>query len=73
MYSTTIPFELQLPDDVPFAFSVQALANRLEELTDRRKRREVRYPLARLLTLAVLAKLSGHSRLEPMADWAGRR
>jgi predicted transposase YbfD/YdcC len=73
MYSTTIPFELQLPDDVPFAFSVQALANRLEELTDQRKRRGVRYPLAILLTLAVLAKLSGHSRLEPMADWARLR
>jgi predicted transposase YbfD/YdcC len=73
MYSTTIPFELQLPDDVPFAFSVQALANRLEELTDRRKRRGVRYPLAVLLTLAVLAKLSGHSRLESIADWARLR
>lgn len=73
MYSTTIPFELQLPDDLPFAFSVQALANRLEELTDRRKRRGVRYPLAMLLTLAVLAKLSGHTRLEPMADWARLR
>jgi predicted transposase YbfD/YdcC len=73
MYSTTIPFQLQLPDDVPFAFSVQALAHRLQALTDKRKRRGVRYPLAVLLSLAVLAKLSGHSRLEPMADWARLR
>lgn len=73
MYSTTIPFDLQLPDEVPFAFSVQALANHLEELTDRRKRRGLRYPLTMLLSLAVLAKLSGHSRLEPLADWARLR
>ena len=73
MYSTTIPFDLQLPDEVPFAFSVQALANHLEGLTDRRKRRGLRYPLTMLLSLAVLAKLSGHSRLEPMADWARLR
>lgn len=73
MYSTTIPFQLQLPDDLPFAFSVQALAHRLQALTDKRKRRGVRYPLAVLLTLAVLAKLSGHSRLEPLADWARLR
>jgi len=33
----------------------------------------VRYPLAVLLTLAVLARLSGHTRLEPMADWARLR
>ena len=73
MYSTTIPFQLQLPDTLPFAFSVQALAHRLQALTDKRKRRGVRYPLAVLLTLAVLAKLSGHSRLEPLADWARLR
>ena len=51
MHSTTIPFELQLSDDLPFVFSVQALAHRPEELTDRRKPRGVRYPLPILLTL----------------------
>lgn len=73
MHSTTIPFDLHLSDDLPFVFSVQALANRLEEITDHRKPRGVRYPLAVLLTLAVLAKLSGHSRLESIADWARLR
>src|SRR3712207_381876 len=73
MHSTTIPFAVQLPDDVPFAFSVQALAERLVALTDKRKARGLRYPLAVLLTIAVLAKLSGHSRLEPLADWARLR
>jgi hypothetical protein len=56
MHSTTIPFAIQLPDDVPFAFSVQALAERLVTLTDKRKARGLRYPLAVLLTIAVLAK-----------------
>ena len=73
MHSTTIPFQLQLPDQVPFAFSILALAERLQRLSDRRKRRGLRYPLPVLLTLAVLAKLAGQSRLEPMADWTRLR
>jgi hypothetical protein len=42
----------------------------LTQLVDQRKRRGVRYPLAPLLTIAILAKLAGHSRLEDLADWA---
>jgi predicted transposase YbfD/YdcC len=70
MDSTTIPFTIQLPTDMSFAFSLQALVERLQTLTDKRKPRGVRYPLDVLLLVAVLAKLSGHSRLEAMADWA---
>lgn len=70
MDSTTLPFTIQLPSDLPFVFSLQALAERLQTLTDQRKARGVRYPLDVLLLVAVLARLSGHSRLEPMADWA---
>jgi predicted transposase YbfD/YdcC len=70
MDSTTIPFTIQLPTDMSFVFSLQALVERLQTLTDKRKPRGVRYPLDMLLLVAVLAKLSGHSRLEPMADWA---
>jgi hypothetical protein len=55
---------------MPFAFSLQALVERLQMLTDQRKARGVRYALDVLLLVAVLAKLSGHSQLEPMADWA---
>lgn len=73
MHSTTLPFSIQLPDDLPFAFSIQALAERLTTLVDKRKARGVRYPLAVLLTVAVLAKLAGHTRIEPMADWARLR
>lgn len=73
MNSTTLPFTLSLPEDVPFAFSLQALAAHLHSVPDLRDPRGVRYPLAPMLTLAVLAKLAGHSRLEALADWAKLR
>jgi predicted transposase YbfD/YdcC len=73
MHTTTIPFAIQLPCDVPFAFSLTELAAHLALLPDLRKRRGVRYPLSMLLTIAVLAKLAGQSRLEPIADWAQKR
>ncbi len=73
MNSTTVPFTLALPDDVPFAFSLDALAAHLQTVPDQRHARGVRYPLAPMLTLAVLAKLTGHSRLEALADWAKLR
>src|ERR687885_128121 len=73
MNSTIWPFALQLPADLPLLFSVQALAAHLATVPDRRKRRGRRYPLPPLLALAVLAKLAGQSRLEPLADWATLR
>ena len=73
MNSTILPACFQLPTDVPFAFSLQALAVHLQTVPDRRKRRGRRYPLPPLLTLAVVAKLAGHSRLEALADWAKLR
>lgn len=73
MDSTTIPFTIQLPEEMPFAFSVQALVDQLQTLTDKRKPRGIRYPLDILLLVAVLARLAGQSRLEPMADWARLR
>ncbi|MDW8215729.1 MAG: transposase family protein [Roseiflexaceae bacterium] len=73
MNSTTIPFTIQLPPDMPFAFSLQALYERLETVTDRRDPRGVRYPLPALLLIAVLARLAGYRRREPMAAWARLR
>ncbi len=73
MDSTTIPFTIQLPEEVSFVFSLQALIERLQTLTDKRKARGIRYPLDVLLLVAVLARLAGESRLEPMADWARLR
>ncbi len=73
MYCTTLPFAIPLPADVPFVFSIQALAACLATLVDQRRPRGVRYPLPALLTIAVLAKLAGASRVEALADWAQLR
>lgn len=70
MDSTTIPFTVQLPGTLPFAFSLTALLERFQTLTDGRKPRGLRYSLDVLLLVAVLARLSGYSQLEPMSDWA---
>lgn len=42
-------------------------------IPDQRRRRGVRYPLAVLLTIAVLAKLCGASQVHALADWARER
>lgn len=73
MQSTIHPFALPLPADVPFAVSIHAIAAQLTQLVDQRNPRGVRYPLAPLLTIAILAKLAGHSRVEALADWARLR
>jgi len=73
MHSTTLPFAVPLPDDLPFAFSLHALAHHLQTVPDRRKPRGIRYPLPVLLSLAVLAKLAGQTRLHPLARWAQLR
>jgi predicted transposase YbfD/YdcC len=73
MHSSTLPFCLQLPAEIPFAFDIQALTASLATLPDLRDPRGVRYPLAPMLALAVCAKLAGHSRLEALADWARLR
>lgn len=73
MHSTTLPFAVPLPADLPCAFDLTALAAHFTSLVDHRDPRGVRYPLAPLLTLAVCAKLAGHSRLTAIADWARLR
>ena len=73
MESTILPCPLPLPADVPFAFSLQALVTHLHAVPDRRKRRGRRYPLPVVLTLAVVAKLAGYTRIEAIADWARLR
>src|SRR5436305_5614175 len=72
MKCTTLPLDMQLPNE-PFAFSLQALVERLHTIPDLRAPRGVRYPLSVVLTVAVLAKLAGHSNLRAVAEWAGLR
>jgi predicted transposase YbfD/YdcC len=72
MNCTMLPLSLQLPDE-PFAFSLEQLATCLAEIPDLRKPRGVRYPLAALLLIAVLAKLAGYCTLRDVAEWAQLR
>lgn len=72
MKCTMLPLDVQLPDE-PFAFSLQALVERLHTIPDLRDPRGVRYPLPVVLTVAVLAKLAGHGKLRAVAEWAGLR
>ena len=73
MHDTTLPFRFDVPKELPFAFSLTALAEHLAPLVDQRKRRGVRYPLVPLLLTALLAKLAGYSRLEQISHWAQLR
>lgn len=73
MDDTTPPFRFDVPTDLPFAFSLTALADHLAPLADQRKRRGKRYPLVPLLITALLAKLAGYARLEDLSDWARLR
>jgi len=56
-----------------FVFSLGSLYDYLAKLTDRRKRRGVRYSLATILVLVVLAKLCGQDKPSGIADWAQQR
>jgi hypothetical protein len=73
VHDTTEPMTFALPTEIPFAFSLTALAEHLAPLVDQRKRRGKRYPLVPLLLTAVLAKLAGYPRLEDLSDWARLR
>ncbi|MCG8353903.1 MAG: transposase family protein [Chloroflexales bacterium] len=73
MPDITVPITFDLPSEVPFAFSLTALAVPLILLVGQRKRLGIRYPLAPRLMIAILAKLAGYSRLEALRDWAHLR
>lgn len=72
MYSTILPFSFALPTN-SLVFDVGALYQHLRSLADQRDRRGLRYPLALILTLAVLAKLAGQNRVQDIAEWASWR
>jgi len=52
---------------------VQALTARFQTVTDRRAARGKRYPLGVILTIAVLAKLTGANQVRDVAEWATHR
>jgi predicted transposase YbfD/YdcC len=54
-------------------FTVNSLYAFLLKLTDRRKRRGIRYSLATVLVLLILAKLCGQNKPYGIAEWAQNR
>jgi hypothetical protein len=72
MDSTRLPLAAQLGDE-PFAFARDTLIDYLAVVPESRQARGLRYPLAPLLALAVLAKLAGHPNPRAIASWAKLR
>jgi predicted transposase YbfD/YdcC len=56
-----------------FVFELGSLYSYFEQLTDPRKPKGLRYPLAVILTLILLAKLAGQDRPSGIAEWAQNR
>jgi predicted transposase YbfD/YdcC len=68
------PLSVDVPSlDLPAVFDFDTIYRQFQTLADTRKRRGVRYPLAVLLTIAVMAKLAGYSGARAIADWATLR
>ena len=72
MQYSTIPFEVKLPEQA-FSFDVHALHRVLLPLVDQRGRKGRIYALATILTIAVLAKLSGQNQIRAVAHWSKLR
>jgi predicted transposase YbfD/YdcC len=70
-YSTT-PGRVNVPEEA-VAFDLNSLYAWLLQLNDRRKRRGIRYPLALLLLMVLLAKLGGEDGPKGMAEWLKHR
>jgi predicted transposase YbfD/YdcC len=72
MKHNTSSFSLEQKSE-PFIFDVDSLFYHLECLTDRRKPKGVRYPLAIALAFVILAKLAGENDPEGIAHWTSLR
>jgi|SRR6266851_103712 len=72
MKDTTISASLRLPNEA-LLFDLDVLYARLQTIPDHRHRRGVRYALASLLMVGVLAKLAGQDSSRGMAHWAKLR
>lgn len=72
MNATTLARLLILPAQA-LLFDLDTLYARLQRIKDQRKRRGVRYPLADLLLIGLLAKLAGQTSSRAIAEWAQLR
>jgi predicted transposase YbfD/YdcC len=72
MNTTTRLSRLELPNQA-LLFDLDALYAQLQRVHDRRKRRGVRYQLADILMIGILAKLAGQTSSRAIAEWAQLR
>ena len=72
MNTTTSFSRLALPNE-RLLFDLEALYRQLQQVKDQRKRRGVRYPLAEVLMIGILAKLAGQTSSRAIAEWAELR
>ena len=72
MKATTIAASLPLPNEA-LLFDLELLYRCLQTVPDRRSRQGLRYPLASILMIGVLAKLAGQDSSRAMAHWAALR
>lgn len=71
--NTTHPISERVEPPTGFVFDLGSLYAFLLKLKDPRKRRGVRYSLANLLLLLILAKLGGQDNPYAIADWVQNR
>ena len=69
MECSTVLDQIVIPDGAKEA-DAQSLYEVLTQVTDRRKRRGKRYEAALVLTLLLLAKMSGERGISGIAQWA---
>jgi predicted transposase YbfD/YdcC len=72
MKMTTISDRLPLPNEA-LLFDLEALYRRLQTVPDQRSRQGLRYPVASILLMGVLAKLAGQDSSRAIAHWAQLR
>ena len=72
MKATTISAALPLPN-AELLFDLDALYRCLQTVPDQRSQQGLRYPLASILMIGVLAKLAGQDSSRAIAEWAQLR
>jgi hypothetical protein len=72
MKDTTISAAICLPNEA-LLFDLDELYSCLQTISDQRSRQGLRYPLASLLMIGVLAKLAGQDSSRAIAHWAKLR
>jgi predicted transposase YbfD/YdcC len=64
---------IELNAEEGIVFSINSLLAHLQQISDPRQARGIRYPLIMLLTLLILAKLGGEDSMKGMAEWVHLR